>query len=165
MNPKRKGNNEELKQAKQLSYWMFGDETVLERHQTSGAKKTAYSGDIIPIKQLAQYGWTKFNFMIEVKTGYEQFKPDFWRYTKVTEWFIKMRQDGQQTGQDIGLLICQFKNMPALLVTDQHFDGKILFNVSFPICSNGYVEFLYVFFLKDIFKYDFAELFDGIDYK
>lgn len=166
MNSKEKGNKEERKQAKQLSIWMFNDPDVLKRHHNSGADKTVYSGDIVPMKQLQFFGWKKFGFMIEVKSGYSKDKPNFWKYEKIAEWYRKARIEGRQANQNILLLICQFKNMPALLITNQHFDGKVMFNVCIPInMYNGEIEYVYVYHLKNILKQKFTELFEGIDYQ
>ena len=67
MEPKKKGNAEERKQAKDLAIWMFNDPDVLKRHATSGMDKSVYTGDVVPMKQLQEFGWKKFNFMIQEK--------------------------------------------------------------------------------------------------
>lgn len=165
MTPNEKGGKEERKQARQISLWMFGDEDVLWRHpKNSGAIKTVYAGDLAPVKNIKDFGWNKFGIIFEVKSGYPKQIPNFWSYDKVTEWFIKCRIDGQKTNQNIILMLCQFKNRSALLITDQYFNGKIQFNICFPVNINGNIEYGYVYLLKDVLKYNFKELFENIDY-
>ena len=107
MEPKKKGNAEERKQAKDLAIWMFNDPDVLKRHATSGMDKSVYTGDVVPMKQLQEFGWKKFNFMIECKTGYPNNTPSFWNYEKVSDWYRKAKLEGNLTGQNIILLIFQ----------------------------------------------------------
>jgi len=164
MNPKEKGNKEERKQAKQLSIWMFNDPDVLKRHSSSGADKSVYSGDIVPMKQLDQFGWKNFNFLIEVKSGYAKDKPNFWNYEKISRWYRKAVLEGNQAKQTNIILICQFKNMQALFITNNHFNGKIMFNICIPVhMYNGEIEYAYVYYLKDVLKCKFTELFDEIN--
>jgi len=167
MNPKEQGNREERKQAKQLSMWMFNDPDVLKRHATSGADKTVYVGDIMPIKQLHPFGWKKFGFMVEVKNGYPKNIPTFWNYEKVADWYRKARSECRGTDQNILFLICQFKSRSALLITDQYFNGKFIFNVCIPINmkNGGDIEYAYVYNLNDLLELDFKSLFEGINYK
>jgi len=165
MNPKEKGNREERKQAKQLSLWMFNDPDVLKRHSTSGADKSVYVGDIVPIKQLSLFNWKKFKFMIEVKSGYRSHIPNFWSYEKVADWYRKARIESRDTDQNILFLICQFKNKQALLITNQCLE-KIMFNVCIPVnMKNGEVEYAFVYTLNDVLKWNFQDLFENIDYK
>lgn len=160
LNPKRKGNSEERKQAKQLSLWMFGDPDVLKRHSTSGADKSVYVGDVIPIKQLQNYGWKKFPFMIEIKTGYKENIPTFWSYDKILLWYKKAKKECEKTNQNIILLICQFKNRSALLITNKCLE-KIPFTVCIPAIVSEYdVEYAFVYILKDVLKISFKEIFN-----
>ncbi len=166
MNSKEQGNREERKQAKQLSMWMFNDPDVLKRHHTSGADKTVYVGDIMPIKQLHTFGWTRFGFMVEVKNGYPKNIPTFWNYEKVADWYRKARSECRETDQNILFLICQFKSRSALLITDVLLYDKIMFNVCIPInMKNGFVEWAYVYNLNSLLELDFKSLFEGINYK
>ncbi len=163
--PKQKGNKEERKQARQLSMWMFNDPDVLKRHPTSGSDKSIYTGDIVPIKQLHEFNWKKFRFMIEVKTGYTAHIPTFWNYEKICDWYRKARNQGKKTNQDILFLICQFKNKQSLLITNICIE-KIPFNVCIPIImQDDQVEYAFVYTLRNVLQYDFQTLFDNLNYK
>lgn len=84
---KEKGNRNERKIAKELSKWMFNDETILFRDATSGARKVAYSGDVVPIKQMPK--WKKFLFFMELKCGYNNDIATFYNQKLLTDWIIK----------------------------------------------------------------------------
>ena len=62
---KKIGNSFENKIAKLLGKWWFDDEYALKRHDTSGAIKFAWSGDIVPQKLIP---WKGFPFLIECKS-------------------------------------------------------------------------------------------------
>lgn len=158
---KQKGNSYERKVAKELSFWMFEDTDFLKRHATSGMDKSVWCGDVVPVKQLPDTWKRHFPFLIEAKSGYPQHFPTFWKYGKVSEWFKKSYLEGQINNQPVTLLICQFKNQRALLITNYLIDiDKLLFNVVIPICINGNVHYGYVYLFNDILKYDFYELFN-----
>jgi hypothetical protein len=154
---KKKGNKMERDVAKTLSIWMFNDEHVLKRESTSGASKVNYCGDIIVIKQI---NWSNFPFLIETKTGYENFTPSLYQYTKVLEWFNKSIVESKQHNQWIIFLICQFLNQKALLFTNYQLDlEKILPTVIIPNQINGEVQWIYTYIFKDIIKLNFLDLF------
>ena len=163
-NAKKKGNSFENKISKILGQWMFEDIHALARHHTSGAQKQVYCGDIIPIKQLDQFKkWNikSFPFLIETKTGYTQFIPTIWSYTKIMEWYIKSYQESLINNQNIIFLICQFKNKKTIFLTNYLLDqDKVLFTSAFPIKINGEIHYLYCYLFKELIQNDFHSLFN-----
>lgn len=162
INGKRKGSREENKQAKLLSKWMFnGDEDVLDRHRTSGAIKTVYTGDIVPIKMI---GWSCFPFIFEIKSGYEKFIPTIYKYDIISDWYKLCRLDGSKTGQDIIIMICQFYNKKALFITDQQlrFD-YIIYQATIPIKFENHFEIAYIYFWEEVQKLSFEKLFETVN--
>jgi hypothetical protein len=164
MNPKEKGNAEERKQAKQLSIWMFNDPDVLKRHPTSGSDKTIYVGDVFPMKQIDQFGWKKFGFMIEIKSGYKEKIPTFWGYEIINKWYKKAKKESLGTNQEIIFLICQFKHQTPLLMTNQFLD-QVPFHLSLIIELDDSYEYVFVYNLKNLLKMNFEQLFKDINYK
>jgi hypothetical protein len=154
---KTKGNKMERDTAVELSIWMFNDPHVLKREPTSGACKYNYCGDIFPMKQIE---WKNFPFLIETKTGYEQYTPTLWKYTKVLEWFNKSLSESLQHNQWIIFLICQFKNKPKLLFTNYPLELDTIIPVSLiPNKTNDNINWIYVYSFKSILQIDFLNAF------
>jgi hypothetical protein len=162
INGKRKGSTEENKQAKILSEWMFnGDRNVLNRHQTSGAIKSIFVGDIVLQKPI---GWTCFPFIIEVKTGYDAFSPTFFNYKIIEEWYTLCRLDGEKTKQNIIIMMCRFKNKKQLFITDQKLPfTHIIYNLSIPIKFKTHFELAYVYYWDDLKNLSFKEVFNTVN--
>ena len=157
---KIKGGKMERDTAKTLSFWMFGDEHTLKREPTSGAMKHVYCGDVFPMKQIE---WSNFPFLIETKTGYPEHTPSLWQYEKVLDWFEKAVREGKQHNQWIIFLICQFKNKPTLLFTNYPLDlEKIIPRTIIPNDRYSNLEWIYVYFFKQILLNNFLDLF-GIE--
>lgn len=146
MNQKRKGNTFENAISKSLSKWLFDDEHMLSRHPSSGAKKCAWRGDIVPQKQLPPE-WVRFPFYIETKTGYKKHIPTFYNYSIITKW-LDSCINNVNDDQNIIMLVCRFKNKKILLISDYKFkdDFILLFN------HRG--KIFYVFLFEEILKLD-----------
>lgn len=160
VNSKQKGGAFERKIAKELSLWFFEDEDVLKRSPTSGADKCIWNGDIVPMKQLPDTWEKQFPFIIECKTGYEQFYPTFWNYNKIIEWFQKAYKESIDHDQHNVFLICQFKNRPALCITNIFIDLTVIYpNVIIPIHSEVLNCWLYVYDYKTLLTLNFNMIF------
>lgn len=154
---KAKGNKMERDVAKILSIWMFNDEHTLKREPTSGGSKHNYCGDIFPMKQI---DWKNFPFLIETKTGYVTFTPTLWQYSKVLEWFNKSIIESKKHCQSVIFLICQFKNKPIILFTNEQVDlNKIVPLSILPNQINGHISWIQAYLFKDIIKLNFLDLF------
>ena len=160
-NNKRKGSGYERKVAKQLAIWMFNDPDFIKRHPSSGADKSIWGGDVVPMKQIPSELWKRhFPFVIECKTGYPTHSPDFWRHTQVDTWFKKAYEEGQINNQPIVLLICQFKHKQALFMTNHMIDvDKAMFDVAFPVQMNGNTHYVYSYIFNELLKKNFHTLF------
>lgn len=158
VNGKRKGNIFENKISKILSNWIFNDKDVLKRHPRE-ATDTIYIGDIIPYKQLNEFGWNTYPFYIQCKSGYKQHSPDFWTFTKVKEWLEEavVKIAGNNNQQNIIWLIIQFKNRPILFITNYLLNEEILFS---DICikTEKNKEY-YIYKFNDILKHNFNEIY------
>lgn len=153
LNNKQKGNAFERKIASELSQWMFNDNKVLKRHFTSGATdKEIYGGDIIPFKQLYDYGWREWPFLIEVKDGYEQFVPTFFSYSKIEEWLIKSVKEMENFhNQNYVILIPRFSHRRTLFFINEKFRTSIIKpELIIPI----YIDYEEIYF----YQYDFKKL-------
>lgn len=88
---KSKGNAYERKVSKELSKWMFNDDTILFRDATSGARGTIgcayYRGDVVPVRQMIK--WNQFKFLIELKHGYNNDVATFYNQTRLRQWITK----------------------------------------------------------------------------
>jgi hypothetical protein len=162
VNSKNKGGTYERKVARELAFWMFNDQDFLKRHATSGMDKSVWCGDITPMKQLPDNPWKRhFPFLIEAKSGYPQHSPTFWKHTQVDTWFKKAYIEGLINNQPVIFLICQFKNKPALIITNYLIDiNSIHFDVAFPIEMNGTINYVYSYIFKKLLKKDFYSLFN-----
>ena len=156
---KNKGNAEERKVAKELSAWFFNDPDVLKRHPDSGATKSCYCGDVIPMKQLIDYWEHSWPFIIEVKTGYPTHLPTFYNCNKVQEWFGKAYHEGKINNQNIVLLITRFKGRSPLLITN-YYIKNLPFTVLMPYNTNGSIICGYVYDYKSLFNYSYDYVFN-----
>ena len=153
---KKVGNQEEHKVAKLLSQWIFNDKYALKKHDTSGARKEVYTGDIVVQKPIR---WPVFFLNIEVKNGYENHYPDFWNYNLLLSWMKKCIKESEKSKeQKLILIISQFKNRQKLLTTN-YLVKTIPFKASFPIDWDK-KSFAFVYLLKDLTKHEFEDLFD-----
>ena len=158
MNSKSKGNRFELQVAKKLSKWFFNDETVLYRHESSGARKINYVGDIIP-KDIEKFTWKKWPFIIEVKSGYKNNIPTFCGGRKLfNSWIIKLLSEKTEK-QFIPILIFQFYRHPIYLMTPLIFhlcDCEL----AYPIEFNDEKIIFYEYLFEELLKYDFYQIFN-----
>lgn len=153
---KKVGNREENKIAKTLGEWIFNDKFTLKKHDTSGARKEVYSGDIVVQKPIR---WPIFFLNIEVKNGYADNYPDFWNHTMLLKWMKKcIKESDDSKEQKLILLITQFKNRQKL-VTTNYLVKSLPFKASFPIEWETR-SFAFVYLLKDLMKHEFEDLFD-----
>jgi len=161
---KSKGNAFENTTAKQLGTWIFDDKNVLGRHLTSGAIKTTYMGDIVPIKQFP----IKFNGMypllIECKHGYKDNIPTLINQYKLKKWLTKcIDEQSQTTEQTTIFLIVKFKYQKTILLTNYLIDPNInLFNLAIPIIYGDKIWYFYIYILNELLELNFFELFPNI---
>lgn len=148
MNVKEKGNSFEREISKCLSEWIFNDKDALYRDSSSGARKKIYHGDIVPQKQLPIKYWPLF---IECKHGYKSNISNFSNFSLIEEWINKIKKENSHT-QTIVFLIVKFHRGRTLLITDMKSNNlhKLSINLS--------AEY-YVYYLKDLIKLNFFEVF------
>jgi len=113
---KAKGNKFERETARKLSMWMFGDNTVLYRHEDSGARKIVYRGDIIP-KSLSKFTWSIFPFIIECKNGYGSTIPTLMNHNQLRTWLRKLMSEAAGD-QRIPFFIAQYHHQRPILITN-----------------------------------------------
>jgi len=157
---KAKGNAFERTIAKKLSKWIYGDEYILGRDPTSGARGTVlgkgqvFVGDIIPVKQLPLEWKGQFPFVFECKTGYKALMPNLNQQNIIHKWvkkLIKERVNEQQTP----ILIVRFLRQKPLMIIP-----FTLSDVNWSICINiycdgiGYVPF-YTYMLEEVLSSNF----------
>ncbi len=161
---KAKGNAFENKTAKQLGQWIFNDPNILGRHLTSGAIKTAWLGDIVPVKQLPKKFNRSFPFLFECKHGYSQDIPTFIKYTRLQKWVVKCIQETKMSKEQKHIwIITKFKYQKTILTTNCLIDTNLkLFNVAIPVNTNGTLIYFYVYLFNDLLQYDFFKLFPNI---
>ena len=162
---KAKGNKFENDIAKQLGLWMFADPTILGRHLTSGAIKTAWLGDIVPVKQLPAKFDGKFPFLFECKHGYANDIPTFIKYTKLKQWIDKCLEESElsETQKNI-YIIAKFKYKPTIIVTNYLIDINLkLFTVAIPIINkNNKLIYFYSYLFNNLLEFDFFKLFPNL---
>jgi hypothetical protein len=131
MNPKRKGNRNENKEARLLSKWMFGDNKTLYRHENSGARKDVYTGDIIP-KDVDSFEWKIFPFVFEAKHGYKDSLPTLMNYKIVNDWIVKLLSE-RTDSQRIPVIIARFHHRRAVLFTniDLNFQPELTLYIQY----------------------------------
>ncbi len=159
-NSKEIGNRFERNIAKELSLWIFNDPHTLKREPTSGATKNIYVGDIFPMKQI---NWGVWPFMIECKYGYTQFTPTLLNYSIIEKWYLKSFKEAQEknNGQEIVLLICNFKNKKGILLcTNTLLNRNIIdYNCILNVKDKKINHYVYCYDYKKILKYNFESVF------
>jgi hypothetical protein len=148
---KKKGNKYENDIAKALGIWMFNDKDSLCRSITSGARKTVYTGDIVPQKQLPN---GNFMWHIECKNGYKNRIPSFNNFTLVEEWLIKCLEDVNFERQPLIWLICRFHGYSSIVFTNCPFKN-ISWNLCVNIAHNNLYNYFYNYKLDNLFDHDF----------
>ena len=157
---KSKGNKFENDIAKILGKWIFNDSTILGRHLTSGAIKTTWVGDIVPVKQLPS-NFKSFPFLIECKHGYGKDIPTFIKYTRIKKWITKCLDESKLSNQQKNIwLIAKFKYQKTILITNHLINNSlILFNVAIPIEYDNKIIYFYCYIFNDLLQYNFFKLF------
>lgn len=153
---KSKGNRFEHKMSKKLGNWMFGDQYMLDKDPTSGARKLIYKGDIVPVKA-HEFNWSCWPFLFECKDGYKNNIPTLMNQSLVREWLYKLLSELDQTSQFIPMLIAQFHGYktPILLTTlVLNFYTDISMLVAY---ENEYYQF-YIYNFNEIIKSNFYEV-------
>jgi len=150
-NQKSKGNKYERETAKRLSKWMFNDNTILYKHEDSGARKVVYMGDITP-KHVSKYPWHIFPFVIECKNGYAQNIPTLMNQNHLRKWLKKLL-DERSDEQRIPFFIAQYHHQIPILMTNIVLRHHYL--VALNVHHDGVNEFFYVYKFNEILKKDF----------
>jgi len=150
-NQKAKGNSYERKIAKILSEWMFGDPTILYKHEDSGARKVVYNGDITP-KNLSKYPWDIFPFVIECKNGYKTNIPNLMNQNLLRKWLRKLLVERTEE-QRIPLFIAQYHHQIPILMTTITLNHDYL--LALALKYNNVTEFFYVYKFNDLLKREF----------
>jgi len=152
-NSKEIGNRGERKIAKELSLWIWNDPHILKKEVTSGAVKTVYFGDIYPIKET---GWGEiFPFYFEIKWGYENHTPTLLNFSIIEKWWYKcVKESEQSNGQEIILLIMNFKGRKGILLST----NKKL-NIPYKCILNIYPHIVYCYDYKEMLEYNFETVF------
>ncbi|MBC8146885.1 MAG: hypothetical protein H8E98_02735 [Bacteroidetes bacterium] len=153
---KVKGNTFENKIAKQLGTWMFNNKDILSRSITSGAKKSAYLGDIVPVMQIP---WKTWSFNIECKHGYKNNIPNLNNQKIVRDWIDKVIDERGNQSLIIYLII-KFHGYGTLLSTDLPFN-----NITAPLIinhqKNGNHMPFYFYNFEELLTYNFYELYNN----
>lgn len=158
--PKAKGNAFENKIAKKLGGWIFGDERMLCRHQTSGAQKHTYVGDIVPLKPVPpKWNSGVWPLLIECKNGYRNSVPTLNKQTLVRTWLTKAL-DESTPQQNIIYLITAFHGYSPLLFTDVPFT-KLHSDLILNLTYNKRVIPFFIYSFNDIIEYDFDKLYSN----
>jgi hypothetical protein len=152
---KRKGNKYENDIAKILGTWMFNDKEALTRSITSGAKKTVYTGDIVPQKQLPNL--KAFIWHIECKNGYKTQIPSFNNFTLIEKWLLKCLNETDFNKQPIIWLVCRFHGYSSILLTNCQFQN-IMWNLCVNIDHNNMHNFFYTYKLDDLIINNFRHV-------
>lgn len=154
---KKKGNKYENEIAKALGKWIFNDPDMLSRSITSGAKKTVYTGDIVPQKQMPK--WNKWFVHVECKSGYENQIPTFNNFAIIEKWLTKCLEEVDFDRQPVIWLVCRFHGYSSILLTNCMFQTAN-WGLCVNIQHNGLNNFFYTYKLKELMEYDFYELVD-----
>jgi len=150
---KPKGNAYERKVAKQLGNWMFENGSMLYKHEDSGARKTVYSGDVIP-KDADNFPWNFWPFIIECKSGYKEHTPMLCGTQKLLrEWLVKLLEE-RTYSQRIPLLIAQFHGRQPILLTNIILNMFSGISLALELGGNRY-EIFYIYDFNKILKKDF----------
>ena len=135
---------------------MFDNPNMLIRSTTSGAKKTAYLGDIVPAMQMP---WTIWPYNIETKHGYANQIADLSNQKTTREWLSKViAERGDQ--ELVIYLIIKFHRRKTILLTDLPFS-----NITAPIILNhtyetGNIPF-HLYNFEELLTYDFYGLYSN----
>lgn len=161
---KAKGNLFENKIAKELGIWIFNDRDILCRHLTSGARKSAWVGDIVPQKQIPRsFNDGHWPFLVECKNGYKNNVPNLNNQNIVRNWLTKSLLE-RTSRQNIIYLIISFHGYSPLLITDVEFNMRA--NLIINICHNDIVYPFYIYDFKSLTKISFYSLYeDNIEIK
>jgi len=153
---KPKGNSYEREVAKQLGAWMFNNKNMLYKHEDSGARKTVYSGDIIP-KDADNFPWKFWPFIVECKSGYKQHIPTLCgNQKKLREWLNKML-DERTYSQRIPLFIAQFYNRQPILLTNIILDAFSPMSLALELGNDQY-EIFFIYEFNNLQKLNFLEI-------
>lgn len=163
-NNKNKGNAFEREVAKKLSRWIYGDQYILGRDPTSGARGTVlgrgqvFVGDIIPVKQLPLEWQGVFPFIIECKTGYKALMPNLNQQNIIHKWINKLVSE--RVGNQLNpILIVRFLRQRAVILLPLELD-----HTEWSICLNIYCKTMnqnikfYVYKFEDVLKQPFDDL-------
>lgn len=154
---KSKGNAFEIKTARELGSWIFGDKNILYKHSTSGAIKIVYNGDIVPQKNIPMsFNNGVFPFLIECKHGYKGTIPNLNNQTIVRKWISKSIEELNER-QKILYLIIKFHNYSTLFITDVELNIKseLILNLK---TSTNYIPF-YIYNYNSVLSIKFNELY------
>jgi len=143
---KAKGGCYERKVSRTLNKWIFDGQDILYRHETSGAQKSVYVGDIVP-RNADLFNWKFFPFAIEVKNGYKENLPTLMNQSLIRKWIVKLLQERTNT-QRIPILICQFHHQKPILLT----------NISLQIYANVIINQPYLDTIESFYVYDFNQI-------
>jgi hypothetical protein len=131
---------------------MFDDGNLLYRESTSGARKIAYSGDVVPYNKLPISKWP---FIVECKHGYENYSARFSKFDIIIKWINKANKEKTKE-QHLLLLVVRFPS------------EKILFITEFPSKNNVHRltvnsdKIYYVYYLDEITSSNFFEVFPDV---
>lgn len=150
---KAKGGKFERAIAKRLGTWMFNDEDMLWRESTSGGRKKAYVGDIVPQKA-HEFKWNIWPFHFELKSGYGPHTPTLMKQTEVRKWLYKLMSELTEK-QYLPVLIAQFLNHTPIMMT------TLLLNAPCGLCLmqeyDGKFYQFYIYDFYDTLKQNFYE--------
>ena len=153
---KNKGNRFERSIAKELSKWMFDDDTILFRDSTSGGRKVAYSGgDIVPVKQMTKLD--QFSFHIEVKHGYSGSNiATFYNQKLLRDWLIKAESE-LTTNQYILMLIVKHNFKQTYVIFNRNL-SILPWSLAININNKSYYSYMY----KDLLSSDIDSFFKDL---
>ena len=139
---KARGSGFERELAKLLSIWVYGKESVIRRHPTSGAEKGYGDGADLAV---FQPGYEEFNYFVEAKRGY---KDDLLNARKqILEWY-GIAQTKNKKNNPIWI-IWKILNRGIILATNKKL------NVVEELFIIGE---LFVYDFKELIKHDFKEI-------
>ena len=139
---KRAGSSFEREVAKILSNWVYGEDSVIRRHPTSGSEKDYGQGADVSV---FQPGYEQFNYFVEVKRGY---KTDIFNARKqILEWYNTAKSKNK-------------KNYPIWIIWKILRQGIILAtNKPFKEVEELFrIHELFVYNLKDLTERQFKEI-------
>ena len=141
---KRAGSSWERDLAKTLSIWVYGKESVIRRHPTSGSEKGYGDGADLAV---FQPGYDPFEFFVEAKRGY---KDDLFNARKqLLEWYGTAKSKNKKNNPI--WIVWKILNRGVVLATDRPFEvGEVLFRIND----------LWVYDFKELTKNNFQDLFD-----